>query len=81
MKVSMIALTFAALAVGNLAHAANPAPATTKNPDVVQAAQAQWSAGAANVAPKTRAEVRHELVQAEKDGQLASLNRTLYSGS
>jgi len=32
------------------------------------------------VQPKTRAQVYHELVQAEKDGQMAYLNSTLYSG-
>lgn len=31
------------------------------------------------VAQKTRAQVYHELVQAEKDGQLAYLNSTLYA--
>jgi hypothetical protein len=31
------------------------------------------------VAEKTRAQVYHELVQAEQDGQLAYLNSTLYS--
>jgi hypothetical protein len=31
------------------------------------------------VAPKTRAEVYGELVQAEKDGQLAYLNSTVYA--
>jgi hypothetical protein len=33
------------------------------------------------VAPKTRAQVYGELVQAEKDGQLAYLNSTLYAHS
>jgi hypothetical protein len=32
------------------------------------------------VQPKTRAQVYQELVQAEKDGQLAYLNSTLYAG-
>jgi hypothetical protein len=31
------------------------------------------------IAPKTRAQVYQELVQAENDGQLAYLNSTLYS--
>lgn len=83
MKVSMIALTFAACAFGSVAHAAVPAAltATVTNSEIAQAAQPQWSANAARVAPKTRAQVRQELVQAEKDGQLANLNRSLYSGS
>lgn len=33
------------------------------------------------VAPKTRAQVYGELVQAEKDGQLAYLNSTIYAHS
>jgi hypothetical protein len=32
------------------------------------------------VQPKTRAQVYQELVQAEKDGQLAYLNSTIYAG-
>lgn len=84
MKVSMIALTFAALTVAGVAHAANPAAdsatAIAKNA-AVQMAQTQWSAGTASAAPKTRAQVRQELVQAEQGGQLAHLNQSLYSGS
>ncbi|WNC93817.1 DUF4148 domain-containing protein [Paraburkholderia sp. FT54] len=83
MKVSMIALTLAACVVGSVAHAA-VAPASTSTVDasqIAQAAQPQWSASAASVTSKTRAQVRRELVQAEKDGQLANLNRSLYMGS
>jgi invasion protein IalB len=84
MKVSMIALTFAALTVAGVAHAANPAAdsATTiaKNA-AVQTVQTQWSVNTESAAPKTRAQVRQELVQAEQDGQLARLNQQLYSGS
>ncbi|WP_168789931.1 DUF4148 domain-containing protein [Paraburkholderia aromaticivorans] len=83
MKVSMIALTFAAGVIGSVAHAAVPAPSTAivDSSQIAQAAQPQWSASAANAARKTRAQVRKELVQAEKDGQLANLNRSLYMGS
>ena len=40
----------------------------------------QWSPARNSIAPKTRAEVRQELVQAQRDGQVAYLNRTLYRG-
>ncbi|ASW01347.1 DUF4148 domain-containing protein [Paraburkholderia aromaticivorans] len=82
MKVSMIALTLAACVAGSVAHAAVlPAPAADANSSQsAPVGQPQWSANAAGVAPKTRAQVRHELVQAENDGQLANLNRSLYSG-
>jgi hypothetical protein len=83
MKVSMIALTFAASVIGSVAHAAVPTPSTgtVDSSQIAQAAQPQWSASTASVAGKTRAQVRQELVQAEKDGQLANLNRSLYMGS
>ncbi|PRX36769.1 uncharacterized protein DUF4148 [Paraburkholderia sp. BL18I3N2] len=83
MKVSMIALTFAACVIGSVAHAAVPAPSTASvdSSQIAQAAQPQWSASTDSAARKTRAQVRQELVQAEKDGQLANLNRSLYMGS
>jgi hypothetical protein len=83
MKVSMIALTLAASVLGSLAHAAElPAPADNVNASqIAPAQQPQWSANAAASAQKTRAQVRQELMQAENDGQLANLNRTLYAGS
>ncbi|MFM0392446.1 DUF4148 domain-containing protein [Paraburkholderia phytofirmans] len=83
MKVSMIALTFAACVIGSAAHAAVPAPsnASVDSSQIAQAAQPLWSASTASAAQKTRAQVRQELVQAEKYGQLANLNRSLYMGS
>ncbi|MFM0672586.1 DUF4148 domain-containing protein [Paraburkholderia sediminicola] len=83
MKVSMIALTLAACVIGSVAHAAVPTPstATVDSSQIAQAAQPQWSASVASATSKTRAQVRQELVQAEKDGQLANLNRSLYMGS
>ncbi|MFM0291742.1 MULTISPECIES: DUF4148 domain-containing protein [Paraburkholderia] len=82
MKVSMIAFTLAASVLGSLAHAAKlPAPADNVNASqIAPAQQPQWSANATASAQKTRAQVRQELVQAENDGQLANLNRTLYAG-
>ena len=42
--------------------------------------EAQWvSPYGQPVAPKTRAQVYQELVQAERDGQLAYLNSTIYA--
>jgi hypothetical protein len=77
----MIALTLAASVLGSLAHAAElPAPGDVNASQTASARQPQWSANAAASAQKTRAQVRQELVQAENDGQLANLNRTLYAG-
>ncbi|TDN63244.1 DUF4148 domain-containing protein [Paraburkholderia sp. BL10I2N1] len=74
MKTSIIALAFAAFTVSGFAQAADDATTATST----QTAQSGTSRIGAS--PKTRAEVRHELVQAQRNGQLASL-RTLYRGS
>ncbi|MGX6998263.1 DUF4148 domain-containing protein [Caballeronia sp. KNU42] len=78
MKRSMIALAFAAFAVSGWAHAAGTAGSDGEAASNVQTQQ--WSPSRDNIAPKTRAQVRQELVQAERDGQLARLNTTLYRG-
>jgi hypothetical protein len=78
MKTSMIALAFAAFATAGFAHASD-APATTGGQSAAAQVQ-QLSASQTGAMQKTRAEVRHELVQAEKDGQLAQLS-SLYRGS
>lgn len=82
MKVSMIAMTLAACLAGSVAHATVlPAPAETANASqIAPTEQPHGSAFAVSVAQKTRAQVRQELVQAEHNGQLAKLNRSLYSG-
>lgn len=77
MKVSMIALTFAACVTTASAFAANPVDATSATTHVQQTAQ--WTPAQAAPQAKTRAEVRQELVRAQKDGQLAALNK-LYQG-
>jgi len=41
--------------------------------------QLAWNWNAPQAAPLTRAEVYRELVHAERDGQLAQLNRELHS--
>ncbi|MDB5782851.1 DUF4148 domain-containing protein [Caballeronia mineralivorans] len=74
MKTSIIALAFAAFAASGLAQAADNATTAT-------AAQTEQSGTSRIVtSQKTRADVHRELVQAQKDGQLASLS-TLYRGS
>jgi len=78
MKRSIITLAFAACAVSSWAHAAGTVSSSDEAANTVQTQQ--WSPTHNSAAPKTRAEVRHELVQAERDGQLAYLNGTLYRG-
>jgi TolA-binding protein len=78
MKRSMITLAFAAFAVSGLAHAADTVSSGGEAASNVQTQQ--WSPSRDSIAPKSRAQVRQELVQAEQDGQLADLNRTVYRG-
>jgi hypothetical protein len=78
MKASMIALTFVALTTTGIAHAADSVAANAGQSAVAQTQQ--WPPSQNRIAPKTRAEVRHELVQAQQDGQLAYLHN-LYHGS
>ncbi|MFM0075947.1 DUF4148 domain-containing protein [Paraburkholderia sediminicola] len=84
MKVSIIAVTFAAIAASATAlsaYAANPvANSTDTNASSYDAQQThQWSPVQTAPKTKTRAEVRQELVRAEKDGQIAALSK-LYRG-
>ena len=78
MKTSMIALAFAAFATAGIAHASD-APATTGGQSGTAQTQ-QWNPSQTDAMQKTRAEVRHELVQAKQDGQLAYLSK-VYRGS
>jgi Domain of unknown function (DUF4148) len=82
MKVTMFALAFAACATTASAYAvnstANSADAPAGNDDSQHAVQ--WTPAQNAPHAKTRAEVRQELVRAQKDGQLAALNK-LYQGS
>ena len=88
MKVSIIALAFtaftalAASAMTVSAYAANPAVnSATANSGSYDAQQAtQWAPVQPATTAKTRAEVRQELVRAQKDGQLAALSK-IYQGS
>ncbi|MDR6391401.1 DUF4148 domain-containing protein [Paraburkholderia phenoliruptrix] len=78
MKFTMIASAFAASALTASAFAATLPEVHTSGNDAQQSAQ--WSAAQNPPKARTRAEVRQELVRAEKDGQLAALNK-LYQGS
>ena len=73
MKVTMIALAFAASALTASAYAANPTQVHASDNTAQQTAQ--WSPAQNAPKAKTRAEVRQELVRAEKDGQLAALSQ------
>jgi flagellar basal body L-ring protein FlgH len=81
MKVTMLALAFAACATTVSAYAANPAANPATNPaDAAPQHSQQWTPAQNAPQAKTRAEVRQELVRAQNDGQLAALNK-LYQGS
>jgi hypothetical protein len=70
MKSTIVAVALVASAFTGVAHAAMP-----------QAPAQQAVAAATHAyAGKTRAEVKQELVQAQRDGQIAAL-RSLYQGS
>ncbi|CAM2152597.1 MULTISPECIES: DUF4148 domain-containing protein [Paraburkholderia] len=62
-----------------LAHAQASAPAAANAPvqQTSASANASWNAG--GTAPVTRAQVRRELVQAQQDGELKTLNSTIYA--
>jgi hypothetical protein len=77
MKALMIAVSFAACATTSLAYAADFGQAPDGNPSV--ATQGQWSPNN-GAQPLTRAQVRAELVQAQRSGELAYLNNTFYKG-
>jgi invasion protein IalB len=84
MKVSKItfaafsALAFSAFATTASAYAASSVDANAAGYNVEQSHQ--WTPSQNAPQSKTRAEVRQELVEAQKDGQLAALNR-FYQGS
>ncbi|WP_250515814.1 DUF4148 domain-containing protein [Caballeronia sp. INDeC2] len=72
MKSTIVAFALVASAVAGVAHAAVPSTSVH--------VQTQQTAASQNNAGKTRAEVKRELVQAQRDGQIAAL-RSLYQGS
>ena len=77
MKALMIAVSFAACATTSLAYAADFGQPTGQNPSVT--GQGQWSPNS-GAQPLTRAQVRAQLVQAQRSGELAYLNNTFYRG-
>ena len=87
MKALKIAALLSILATGTAFAQNNPAPAATPDNSTTTVAMSTatpqdgtWvpPTGQA-IAPKTRAEVYGEPVHAEKDGQLAYLNSTVYA--
>jgi len=70
MKRTLAAAFVLAIAASTSAFAGGIGRAGTYGP--------QWSAGDSNDAPKTRAEVKAELVDAYRDGTLPALNKTSY---
>lgn len=80
MKAKTIALAFAACAaVATAASAYAGSPADTSANDRGAQQARQWASAAPSPKARTRAQVREELVRAEKDGQLAALDK-LYRG-
>ncbi len=80
MKARTIALAFAAcaaIATAAPAYAGSTADTSANDHGAQQAHQ--WAPVAPSPKARTRAEVREELVRAEKDGQLAALDK-LYRG-
>ena len=83
MKVSIIGFAFAALAASAMSASAfaTTSAGVNANANTFDAQQAaSWAPAQTALKSKTRAEVRQELVRAEKDGQLAALSK-LYQGS
>jgi Domain of unknown function (DUF4148) len=76
-----VALVAASASVSALAQSVQPAASTPVQSNVASASTGQWTPpyGQA-VKPKTRAQVYHELIHAEQDGQLAYLDSTVYAG-
>ncbi len=77
MKALMIAMSFAACAATSLTYAADFGQAADQNSSVTS--QGQWSPNS-GAQPLTRAQVRAQLVQAQRSGELAYLNNTFYKG-
>lgn len=87
MRVIQIAALFSILATGTAFAQSNPAtaPTASNTATTVAMSNAAPQDGAwvppygQAIAPKTRAQVYGELVQAEKDGQLNYLNSVVYA--
>ena len=82
MKHLFFALALVASSTCVSAFAQTPSPAQTTNGSAQVASNDadQWVAPYSQApVSKTRAQVYNELVQAERDGQLAALNSTIYA--
>ncbi|WP_367889697.1 DUF4148 domain-containing protein [Burkholderia sp. L27(2015)] len=74
----MIAVSFAACATTSLAYAADYGQATDQNSSVASPGQPSPNS---STQPLSRAQVRAQLVQAQRSGELAYLNNTFYRGN
>ena len=81
MKHLFLAFALVASSTCVSAFAQTPLPVQTTNGSTQVASNdaGQWVSQAP--VSKTRAQVYNELVQAERDGQLAALDKTIYFGS
>ncbi|CAB3750101.1 DUF4148 domain-containing protein [Paraburkholderia humisilvae] len=80
MKASITTLTaLLTLASSMAVHAQTNSEAPPKQQSAAPAQTSQWSATSPPNVEKTRAQVYAELVQAQRDGQIATLNRTVYA--
>ena len=73
------ALVASSTCVSAFAQTPSPVQTTDASSQVASNDANQWVSQAP--APKTRSQVYNELVQAERDGQLAALDKTIYFGS
>ena len=82
-KLALTYLVLGSFAAGSaFADTATPAPsnAPAATQTTTTVAQASWSATDPQSAQgETRGEVYHDLVHAKQDGEMASLNSTLYA--
>ncbi|MCA3779693.1 MAG: DUF4148 domain-containing protein [Burkholderia sp.] len=86
MKTLMFATLLSALCVALPGRASAMPPAAAAASQTLASAapvplpsQPAWNWNTPQAAPLTRAQVYRELIHAERDGQLAQLNRELYS--
>lgn len=81
MKTAIVAAAILTALTVSPAFAAATQTGQTPEINTIQGSEVGgWTApGQSSAREKTRAQVRHELIQAEKDGQLAYLNAMLYS--
>ena len=76
------ALVASSTCVSAFAQTPSPAQTTNGSAQVASNDADQWVAPYSQApVSKTRAQVYNELVQAERDGQLAALDKTIYFGS